>query len=78
MEQDLRSIRGLAPFFNIGRKHHDMRIWGRIVGVRGTEQSVGIIVGAFDPDIMYNRESRFESKGSWKVNGQRKNQTLTG
>ena len=35
----------------VGRKRHDMRIWGRIVGVCGAEQSVGIIVGAFDPDI---------------------------
>jgi len=25
---------------------------GRIVGVRSTEQSVGIIVGAFAPDII--------------------------
>lgn len=27
----------------VGRKLHDIRIWGRIVGVRSTEQSVGII-----------------------------------
>ncbi len=26
----------------VGRKHHDMRIAGRIVGVRSTKQSVGI------------------------------------
>ena len=31
----------------VGRKHHDMRIAGRIVGVRSTKQSVGIIVGGF-------------------------------
>jgi hypothetical protein len=31
----------------VGRKHHDMRILGRIVGVRSTEQSVGIKVGGF-------------------------------
>ena len=31
----------------------DMRIIGRIVGVQRTEQSVGIIVGAFDPNIIY-------------------------
>jgi len=36
---------------NIGTRH-DMRIFGRIVGVRSTEQFVGIKVGgAFDPDI---------------------------
>ena len=29
-----------------------MRILGRIVGVRSTEQSVGIKVGAFDPGIL--------------------------
>ena len=29
-----------------------MRIIGRIVGVQRTEQSVGIIVGAFDPNII--------------------------
>ena len=29
-----------------------MRIIGRIVGVQSTEQSVGIIVGAFDPNII--------------------------
>ena len=33
----------------VGRKHHDMRIAGRIVGVRSTEQSVGIKVGGFCP-----------------------------
>ena len=31
------------------RPDHDMRILGRIVGVRSTEQSVGIIVGGFCP-----------------------------
>ena len=33
----------------VGHKHHDMRIAGRIVGVRSTEQSVGIKVGGFCP-----------------------------
>ena len=37
----------------VGRTHHDMRIAGRIVGVRSTKQSVGIKVGAFDPDIIF-------------------------
>ena len=36
----------------VGRKLHDMRIRGRIVGVRSTEQSAGIIAEAFDPDII--------------------------
>ncbi len=27
----------------VGRMPHDIRIWGRIVGVRSTKQSVGII-----------------------------------
>ena len=31
----------------VERKLHDMRIVGRIVGVRSTEQSVGIKVGGF-------------------------------
>ena len=31
----------------VGYISHDMRILGRIVGVRSTEQSVGIIVGVF-------------------------------
>ena len=31
----------------------DMRIIGRIVGVQRTEQSVGIIVGAFSPTHKY-------------------------
>ena len=31
----------------VGRKHHDMRIAGMIVGVRSMKQSVGIIVGGF-------------------------------
>ena len=33
----------------VGCISHDMRILGRIVGVRSTEQSVGIIVGGFCP-----------------------------
>ena len=32
--------------------HPDMRIEGRIVGVRSTEQSVGIKVGGGDSDII--------------------------
>ena len=36
---------------------HDMRILGRIVEVRSTEQSVGINVGAFDPDIIFIHQS---------------------
>ena len=36
----------------VGCISHDMRILGRIVGVRSTEQSAGIIVGAFDPNII--------------------------
>ena len=35
----------------VGWQSHDMRIIGRIVGVQSTEQSVGIIVGAFAPNI---------------------------
>ena len=35
-----------------------MRILGRIVGVRSTEQSAGIIVGAFDPDIIRSTNIR--------------------
>ena len=31
----------------VGCISHDMRILGRIVGVRSTEQSAGIIVGGF-------------------------------
>ena len=34
------------------RKHLDMRILGRIVGVQSTEQSAGIIARAFDSDII--------------------------
>ena len=42
----------------VGCKSHDMRIIGRIVGVHSTEQSAGIIVGAFDPNIiLYKKES---------------------
>ena len=33
----------------VGCQSHDMRISGRIVGVRSTEQSVGIKVGDFGP-----------------------------
>ena len=36
----------------VGCQSHDMRISGRIVGVRSTEQSVGIKVGDFGPDII--------------------------
>ena len=36
----------------VGWQSHDMRIIGRIVGVQRTEQSVGIIVGAFAPNII--------------------------
>ena len=45
-------ILGPAPNMSIkvGCISHDMRIWGRIVGVRSTEQSVGIIVGG--PNII--------------------------
>ena len=34
------------------RTSPDMRILGRIVEVRSTKQSVGIKVGAFDPNII--------------------------
>ena len=37
----------------VGFLSHDMRILGRIVVVHSTEQSVGIKVEAFDPNIMY-------------------------
>ena len=37
----------------VGYISHDMRILGRIVGVRSTEQSVGIIVGGFCPQHHY-------------------------
>ena len=36
----------------VGWPSHDMRIIGRIVGVQSTEQSAGIIVGAFDSNII--------------------------
>jgi len=44
-----------------------MRLSGRIVGVRSTEQSVGIKSGAFDPDIIIRvkrqiRQQEFCSK----------------
>ena len=38
----------------VGYISHDMRILGRIVGVRSTEQSVGIIVGGFCPQHLKN------------------------
>jgi len=39
-----------------------MRIIGRIVGVQRTEQSVGIIVGAFDPNIiLYKARNLFSN-----------------
>ena len=44
----------------VGCKSHDMRIIGRIVGVHSTEQSAGIIVGAFDPNIII-----YKYKGNW-------------
>ena len=43
--KDLRTHPDMS--IKVGRKHHDMRIAGRIVGVRSTEQSVGIKVGGF-------------------------------
>ena len=45
---------GTRPDMSIkaGCISHDMRILGRIVGVPSTEQSAGIIVGAFDPNII--------------------------
>ena len=45
---------GIRPNMSlkVGWQSHDMRIIGRIVGVQRTEQSVGIIVGAFDPNII--------------------------
>ena len=43
----------------VGCQSHDMRILGRIVGVRSTEQSVGIKSGAFDPDIILCRIPKF-------------------
>ena len=36
----------------VGCISHDMRILGRIVEVRSTEQSAGIGVGAYDPNII--------------------------
>ena len=51
----------------VGRKHHDMRIAGRIVGVRSTKQSVGIIIGAFDPNIISHsiaQKGGIENKGN--------------
>ena len=38
-------LSSLDGIIKVGRKHHDMRIACRIVGVRSTKQSVGIIVG---------------------------------
>ena len=43
--KDLRTRPDMS--IKMGRKHHDMRIAGRIVGVRSTKQSVGIKVGGF-------------------------------
>ena len=43
--KDLRTRPDMS--IKVGRKHQDMRIEGRIVGVRSTKQSVGIIVGGF-------------------------------
>ena len=45
---------GIRPNMSlkVGWQSHDMRIIGRIVGVQRTEQSVGIIVGAFAPNII--------------------------
>ena len=41
----------------VGFLSHDMRIAGRIVGVQSTEQSVGIIVGTFEPNCTYRHNS---------------------
>ena len=43
----------------VGLSSHDMRLSGRIVRVRSTEQSVGIKSGAFDPDIILCRIPKF-------------------
>jgi len=43
--KDLRTRLDMS--IKVGRKHHDMRIAGRIVGVRSMKQSVGIKVGGF-------------------------------
>ena len=45
---------GTRPNMSIkaGCISHDMRILGRIVEVRSTEQSAGIGVGAYDPNII--------------------------
>ena len=45
---------GIRPNMSlkVGWQSHDMRIIGRIVGVQRPEQSVGIIVGAFAPNII--------------------------
>jgi len=43
--KDLRTRPDMS--IKVGRTHHDMRIAGRIVGVRSTKQSVGIKVGGF-------------------------------
>ena len=39
----------------VGCISHDMRILGRSAGVQSTEQSAGILVGAFDPNIIIIR-----------------------
>ena len=47
----ISGVKALGPAPNMSIKvgciSHDMRILGRIVGVRSTEQSAGIIVGGF-------------------------------
>ena len=45
---------GIRPDMSIkaGCISHDMRRLGRIVEVRSTEQSAGIGVGAYDPNII--------------------------
>ena len=49
-------VKGLGTRPNMSIKagciSHDMRILGRIVEVRSTEQSAGIGVGAYDPNII--------------------------
>ena len=51
---------GIRPNMSlkVGWQSHDMRIIGRIVGVQRTEQSVGIIVGAFAPPTSYINNTR--------------------
>ena len=49
---------GTCPDMSIkvGCISHDMRIPGRIVRVRSTEQSAGIVVGEFCPNIQVIKE----------------------